>query len=264
MPNLKTSTKSLDSLLIALSRIGERVKVTSDKGLSDCDEKVWLLRETLELDQEFAQWDESQDWTYRPNIIGQVGQTNTTSEYNVGYWPGRVDIYFDRYIAGIWNIYRAARLYLSDMISRLSNGNRNSTTELKQVQEMDVLVQDVLSSIPYHLTDNLYGFLNQVDNGTPLTSIGKAASGLLVMHPLHVISNLSAVDPAVRSYLKKCLIWIRENMGVGQASVFAKVSGYMLYLVPCVPRAIRIILISCSYSPRASKRKTLLAAACLR
>lgn len=190
----------------------------------DCDEKVWLLREALELDQEFAQWDESQDRTYRPNIIGQVDQTSTTSEYNVGYWPGRLDIYFDRYIAGVWNIYRAARLYLSEMISSLSNGNRNSSTELKRVQEMDVLVQDVLSSIPYHLTDNLYGFLNQVDNGTPLASVGKVASGLLVMHPLHVISNLSAVDPAARSYLKKCLVWIGENMGVGQASVFAKVS----------------------------------------
>lgn len=143
----------------------------------DCDEKVWLLREALELDQEFAQWDESQDRTYRPNIIGQVDQTSTTSEYNVGYWPGRLDIYFDRYIAGVWNIYRAARLYLSEMISSLSNGNRNSSTELKRVQEMDVLVQDVLSSIPYHLTDNLYGFLNQVDNGTPLASVGKVASG---------------------------------------------------------------------------------------
>ena len=234
MPNFKTPTKSLDSLLSALLRIGERVKVTSTEGLMDCDEKVWLLREALELDQEFAQWDESQDRTYRPNTIGQVGQTSTTSEYNVGYWPGRADIYFDRYIAGIWNIYRAARLYLSEMISSLSNGSRNSTTELKQVQEMDILVHDVLSSIPYHLTDNLYGFLNQVDNGTPLASVGKVASGILVMHPLHVISNLSAVDPALRSYLKKCLVWIGENMGVGQASVFAKVSGYIYFFWPRV------------------------------
>jgi hypothetical protein len=262
MPNLKKSTKSLDSLLISLSRIGERVKVTSTEGLMDCDEKVWLLREALELDREFAQWDESQDRTYRPNIIGQVIKSSTAA-CNVGYWPGRVDIYFDRYIAGIWNIYRAARLYLSELISSLSNGNRTSTTDQKHVQDMENLVQDMISSIPYHLTDNLYGFLNQIDNGTPIASVGKAASGLLVMHPLHVISNLSTVDPAVRSYLKRCLVWIAENMGIGQASLFAKVSGYILHSRR-VPKSKRIILTSCSCRAQSSKLKTLLADVCLR
>jgi len=224
MPNPKASAKCLDSLLIALARIGDRVKVTSTEGLMDCDEKVWLLQDALKLDQEFAQWDDSQDRTYRPNIIGQVSKTSTISESNVGYWPGKVDIYVDRYIAGIWNVYRGARLYLSELISSLSNGSQNQSMDQKRAQNMDRLVQDVLSSIPYHLTDNLYGFLNQIDNGTPLASVGKAASGLLVMHPLHVISNLSTVDPAVRRYLKKCLVWIAEHMGIRQASLFAKVS----------------------------------------
>lgn len=223
MPNVTASTKSLDSLLIALARIGERVKITATEGLMDCDEKGWLLREALDLDREFKQWNEAQGQRNRPTMIGQVNKT-TAFECNVGYWPGRVDVYFDRYIAGIWNIYRAARLYLSELILSLSNGNRNPRTDPRHGQDMDELVQDVLSSIPYHLTENLYGFLNQIENRAPLANVGKVASGLFVMHPLHVISNLSLVDHDVRCYLKRCLLWIGENMGIGQASVFAKVS----------------------------------------
>lgn len=224
MPTSKASTKSLDILLVSLSRIGERVKITSTEGLMDCDEKAWLLREALDLDRELVQWSDFQDKSCRPTIIGQVGKPSEVSEYNVGYWPGKVDVYLDRCIAGIWNIYRAARLSLSELILHLSNGNRNPRTDPRHGQDMDELVQDVLSSIPYHLTENLYGFLNQIDNRAPLANVGKAASGLLVMHPLCVISNLSLVDPDVRRYLKRCLVWIGENMGIGQASVFANVS----------------------------------------
>ncbi|KAJ5136781.1 hypothetical protein N7448_005335 [Penicillium atrosanguineum] len=225
IPNGAVSTKSLDSLLISLARIGQRVKITATEGLMDCDEKGWLLLEALNLDREFVQWNESQDQIHRPTMIGQVSKT-TALECNVGYWPGRVDVYFDRYVAGIWNIYRAARLYLSELILNLSNGNRNPRTDPRHGQDMDDLVQGVLSSIPYHLTENLYGFLNQIDNGAPLANVGKAASGLFVMHPLHVISNLSLVDLDVRCYLKRCLLWIGDNMGIGQASVFAKSSTF--------------------------------------
>ncbi|KAJ5661817.1 uncharacterized protein N7477_009433 [Penicillium maclennaniae] len=204
MPNVTASTESLDSLLLALS---------------------WLLREALNLDGKFKQWSEAQSQRNRPTVIGQVSKT-TALESIVGYWPGRVDVYFDRYIAGIWNIYRAARLYLSELILTLSNGNRNPRTDPRHGQDMDDLVQDVLSSIPYHLTENLYGFLNQIDSGAPLANVGQAASGLFLMHPLHVISNLSLVDLDVRCYLKRCLLWIGKNMGIGQASLFSKSSTF--------------------------------------
>lgn len=72
MPNVTASTKSLDSLLIALARIGERVKITATEGLMDCDEKGWLLREALDLDREFKQWNEAQGQRNRPTMIGQV------------------------------------------------------------------------------------------------------------------------------------------------------------------------------------------------
>ncbi|KAJ6127298.1 C6 transcription factor [Penicillium sp. IBT 18751x] len=225
MPNVTASTESLDSLLIALVKMGGKVKITATDGLMDCDEKCWLLREALNLDQKFKQWSEAQSQRNRPTIIGQVSKT-TALESSVGYWPGRVDVYFDRYIAGIWNIYRAARLYLSELILKLSNGNRNPRTDPRHGQDMDDLVQDVLSSIPYHLTENLYGFLNQIDSGAPLANVGQAASGLFVMHSLHVISNLSLVDLDVRCYLKRCLLWIGKNMGIGQASLFSKSSKF--------------------------------------
>jgi hypothetical protein len=228
----------------------------------DCDEKAWLLREALDLDRELVQWSQSQDKLYRPTKIGQVDKPSEDSEYNVGYWPGNVDVYLDRCIAGTWNIYRAARLSLSELILHLSNGNRNPRTDPRHGQDMDELVQDVLSSIPYHLTENLYGFLNQIDNRAPLANVGKAASGLLVMHSLYVISNLSLVDPDVRRYLKSCLVWIGENMGIGQASVFVNVSRCVIRFV--LLKCERFTLTFCFTSLQQSILKILLAVACLR
>lgn len=137
-------------------------------------------------------------------------------------WPGRVDTYFDHYIAGIWNTSRAARLLLLDLILALSDA-LNDEDHARERGEASRLVKDVVASIPYHLTDDLGSFIGRGAERelTPRRVVG----GLLLMHPVFVASRVGTVRAEMREYLQECLVWIAENMGIGQAARFAKVGG---------------------------------------
>ena len=92
-----------------------------------------------------------------------MSQVQAGSRPGVGYWPGRVDIYFDLYVAGVWNICRTARLLPINMILRLSrllNDNQNNT---RKQQEALRLVEDIVSSIPFHLAEDLSAFLHGLE-----------------------------------------------------------------------------------------------------
>ncbi len=60
-------------------------------------------------------------------------------------------------------------------------------------------------------------------NAAAAMNPGRSVGGLLLMHTIYVASNLSIVPQQIRLYLKDCLEWIGMYMGIGQASLFAKV-----------------------------------------
>lgn len=156
-----------------------------------------------------------------------VGQINGVSSYpQPGFWPGRVDFYCDHCTANVWNTYRVARLLLLDLLVRLTpttNGTRDNEWE----DEIHLLLSEILASIPYHLVENMHLFIQEAARGA--TSIeargrGRLVGGLLLMKVLHITLQLESVVSQVRCYLQDCLQWIAENMGIGQASVYSKVT----------------------------------------
>ena len=96
-------------------------------------------------------------------------------------------------------------------------------------EEAQKLALNIASSIPYCLSENVHIFLDQTlasDETSKSMVPGPSVHGLLVMHTLYMVSNLSVVDPALKVYLKDCLEWIGLNMGIGQATMLSKVFTY--------------------------------------
>jgi hypothetical protein len=183
-----------------------------------------IKEEAIVLEQDLADWQKSRCPEFNPRTVGKIPQECTGSIADMGHWPGTVDSYFDLYVAGVWNTSRTARLLLISLILKLSkllNDNKDHTCEHENALH---LASDLLASIPYHLADDLQGFLHNKSTSQDTIEPGRAVGGLLLMHPLYVASTLLIVPPQMREYMRACLAWIGTNMGIGQASIFAKVS----------------------------------------
>ena len=238
-PYSNNSSQSLDNLLLAFGPIWRKADAffgyALNHPLTQSDDLNQLKNEAIALDQAFAKWQEAQVKDFNPWTVGHVSQVQAGSRPGVGYWPGRIDMYFDLYVAGVWNTSRTARVLLINMILSLSrhlNDNENNT---RKQQDALRLVEDIISSIPFHLAEDLSAFLHRLQGGevgkaemgkesVAATLIpGRPVGGLLLMHSIYVASKLSIVPQQMREYMDDCLEFIAKYMGIGQASLFAKV-----------------------------------------
>jgi hypothetical protein len=184
-----------------------------------------LKNASIALNQQFIDWKDSRVAEFKPTTIGNISPRHQESEIAVGYWPGKVDTYFDFYTAGVWNIFRAARLLLLLLIIKLSDENDTCS---EYIHAANRIVEDMAASIPYHLTDNLQVFISQLGKKEEIIDPGKYLGGMLLMHPLYVASEMPFVHDGMRECLKRCLAWIGEHMGFGQATVLANVRNLVL------------------------------------
>ena len=185
------------------------------------------MKESIALNQRFDEWEDSRVIEFKPTKIGNVRQRHKESEIAVGYWLGKVDTYFDLYVASVWNIFRAARLLLIKLIIKLSDTIGENDNCIEHIHTANRIVEDMIASVPYHLTDNLQVFLSQLSRNTEIIDPGKYLGGLLLMHPLYVASEMPFVPEKMQEYMRKCLAWIGLNMGLGQATLFANVREIM-------------------------------------
>ncbi|KFY75157.1 hypothetical protein V499_04856 [Pseudogymnoascus sp. VKM F-103] len=190
-----------------------------------------LKADAMSLYNQFAHWQATQPDILKPHLLGHIPALCHGSAAQAGAWPGRVETYFDHYIAGVWNTSRAARLLLLDLILALSDALNDGEDHVRERTEAARLIDDIAASIPYHLTDDLRSF---VDGGADRElKPGRAVGGLLLMHPLFVASRVGTVGEEMREYLQECLMWIARNMGIGQAARFAKVRGLVFVGTRC-------------------------------
>ena len=127
----------------------------SNNRLAGTDDLHQLKNEAIALDQSLAKWQEAQAEDNKPCTIGHVSQGQAGSKLAVGYWPGKVDTYFDLYLAGVWNISRTARILLLDLIQQLSKVLNDSDNQIREHKVALCLVEDIISSIPFHLEESL-------------------------------------------------------------------------------------------------------------
>ncbi|KAL3446437.1 hypothetical protein BJX65DRAFT_131202 [Aspergillus insuetus] len=218
--------KDLDTLFLRLEPMCRFSEI--ELSLHDTEQLHLLLAEASALDTDIAEWQEAQIDKLKPITIGNIKPSHTTTSRHfspgVGSWPGRVDVYFDMYFATIWNISRTARCLLLDFILRLSEILRErepSDDHARHTQYLMTQLCDVIASIPYFLAEDAQAFLRD-DTTQDIANTGRTAGGLLLMHQLYALSKLPMVFPEMRDYFNRCLAWIGERMGIGQASLFAK------------------------------------------
>jgi hypothetical protein len=181
-----------------------------------------LKAECMALDRRFAEWQDSQVPEFKPTVIGHISRSKYEPEIAVGYWPGKIDTYLDLSVAGVWNIFRAARLLLITLIIKSSDPRVADDSCVDHLRTANRVVEDMVASIPYHLVDNLPGFLSELGACTEIRDPGRSLGGLLFMHPLYIASKTPFLSRNTREYMRRCLTWIGSNMGLAQATLLAK------------------------------------------
>ena len=222
----RNASQGIDDLILNFGPIFIRAEALLAEPLTALDELNQSKRKAIALNQAFVQWQEAQIEDVKPWTVGHVSQGRAPSKAEVGYWPGKVDAYFDLYVAGVWNTACIFRLLLLDMIVRLSKVLNENDSHISEQHAALRLVEDIFASIPFHLAEDLQVFLcNTQDENAAARSIrpGRPVGGLLLLHPLCIASKLSIVPPRLQDYTRDCLDWIATNMGIGQASLLTKV-----------------------------------------
>ncbi|THC94915.1 hypothetical protein EYZ11_005598 [Aspergillus tanneri] len=219
--------QNLDCLLLKLGSLWQKSEnfLSTSPGPLFFDELYGLKEEAKTLDQDLALWQKDQGDDFKPTTIGYVSPGQDPSSPGVGCWSGRVDTYVDLYVAGVWNVSRIARCFLINLVLRLSSILDGIGDHSQELQDVLQQLGDIIASIPYHLTEDLLGFVAQGGKSPKITSPGRPVGGLLLLHPVYVASQLPVVPAEMQVYMRKCLAWIGTHMGIGQASLLAKVSN---------------------------------------
>lgn len=215
LPSLRGPSGTLGHLLAEVESLYSRSELL--EGGNDVSE---VMEDAMALFSKFSEWQDTRTFDFRPTTAGRVRSRDDTDPPTAGFWPGNIDTYFDLYVAGIWNIFRTARLLLITIITRLSQQLEDNRRP-EYLGEAQKIFQDIAASVPYHLVDNLPVFTSEISETTEVTDVGKHLGGLLLMHPLYVVTKMRCLGEAQRRYARDCLLWIGSNMGVGQAIVLA-------------------------------------------
>ncbi|KAL4862125.1 hypothetical protein BDV12DRAFT_203344 [Aspergillus spectabilis] len=215
--------KDLDDLLLRLQPfydVSEMI-IIDQVTLLGLDKLQNLQTEAIALKNDIDEWQQAQPNHFRPTKIGRIVPNTAHSGPQIGYWPGRIDVYPDFYVAATWNVSRVARCFLIYLISRLSDALGENSDLLNTLEEASSQVEDIVASIPYHLSDDIQVFIQHADKRAMIEP-GRTAGGLLLMHPLYVISKLPIIAREMQDYILDCLLWIGYHMGIGQATVLAE------------------------------------------
>ncbi|KFA71345.1 hypothetical protein S40288_08961 [Stachybotrys chartarum IBT 40288] len=213
LPSSNTQALCLDNLLIQLDTLWSQFQDPSP-GL---DLHV-LWTKCVALRDGFTTWENGLAKETRPIAVQRLKGCSNDPDIACGSWPGRIDTYPDLYVASVRNTSRAGQIMLLVLMMKLSWLLGHSLDHLESA--IIVHTEDIIASIPYHLAENLYEFLETPSDG--IADPGKTLGGLLVMQPLYVASKVDCIDESMRTYLRRSLQWIASNMGIGLAARLAE------------------------------------------
>jgi hypothetical protein len=196
-----------------------------------------LLRRAQELEQGYLDWidNHTEMWHYKTIawVDAILGSDLSSSEV----YPGRVDMYSDLNIAGMWNNVRVARLFLAGIVIRcaawiVSPIDYRTTPEYASASRLGTeMINDMIASIPFHLgwsdgqgRDNFRtGGMSGFACGEDHNSAGKALGAYFLAWPLFTINCSDFTTDAQRRWVIGRLKYMSEIMGLNQASVLSHV-----------------------------------------
>ncbi|KAL2813214.1 hypothetical protein BDW59DRAFT_178279 [Aspergillus cavernicola] len=226
-PASNHAVHNLDSILIKCHPLFEHANTQLQNPSATLHKLQGTLDHALAIELAFAHWNANQDASWKANIVGYITQMETEASSCPFAWPSPVHAYFDIYVAAVMNTYRKTYLMLLDILIRLASrigGSIQMDAVTRWEQQAYILINDIIASIPYHLTNNPHDYQRAILSPSSSPGIGRSVGGLLLLHPLYVLSTCSIVPPPIHTYARKCLAWIGQYMGIGQGTLMSK--GY--------------------------------------
>ncbi|EMC99034.1 hypothetical protein BAUCODRAFT_388100 [Baudoinia panamericana UAMH 10762] len=190
-----------------------------------------LMSEILAFKAELRTWS-----SWQPEAMKPTTAVRFTQAYTLRF-PAvedllcpitRADTYADYFVAGMWMSYRQCQLHLTNLLCRISRtlskdpeAYDRSREHAKLQREVQDLVDDMYAAIPFMLVGE------QIRGSRPEGSLWNHArppmllGGLDLQWTLFTASILDIVSSDVRRNIRSILLWIGENLGLGQATVLA-------------------------------------------
>lgn len=149
-------------------------------------------------------------------------------------YVGRVDAYIDMFICYILNWARAARLYVRNTAMRCRawllgpEGDYREGPEYEATRVLcEALIADIVASVPY-----VFGAARASSGYTEGSGGGRyqppSLAGVFCMWPVFAAASSDYATETQRTFMKRTLKYISEEMGIGQAAILAGVSGRFL------------------------------------
>ncbi|KAL4802572.1 hypothetical protein BDV18DRAFT_163974 [Aspergillus unguis] len=225
-PASNDTVHDLDAILIKCHPLFERANNQLQDPTTSLDDLQQTFAQALVIKREFSRWDAHKDAAWAPRTVGSISETDAESSSCPYVTPGPIHSYYDVYVGAVMNTYRKTYLMLLDVLIRLAP--RSALEETKSpvawVEQSSILINDMIASIPYHLAKDPKQYLISIVSRSGAPAVGRHVGGLLLLHPLYVLSTCSVVPASTQSYVRRCLAWIGEHMGIGQAKVMSQ--GY--------------------------------------
>ncbi|PYH90622.1 hypothetical protein BO71DRAFT_387273 [Aspergillus ellipticus CBS 707.79] len=219
------SVQNLDTVLIRCHPLFERANSQLADPNSSSETLQATFADALTLEEAFSQWTPSQSEAWHPQLICSLRATKSNCPY---YRPGPVHAYFDVYVAAVMNTYRKTYLMLLEVLIKIAPRLSQTDRTTKWMKQSHLLIDDIVASIPYHLARNLHEYTE-----TGQSAVGRPVGGLLLLHPLFVVSTCTIVPPPIQAYVRRCLAWIGKHMGIGQATLLSEArSDQPLPIIP--------------------------------
>lgn len=193
-----------------------------------------LLQATQDLEADYEAHTRGLPLAWKAMTLRYMRATDPPIMGGIRY-EGRIDAYVDMFICYILNWARAARLYMRNTAMRCHAWLLGPEREYKDTPEYhasavvgQALVEDIVSSVPY-----VFGVARPGEQAA-LQSPSQpyhppSLAGVFCMWPVFAAASSDFATETQRTFLKKTLKYISEEMGIGQASILAGVSVIFLF-----------------------------------
>lgn len=191
-----------------------------------------LIDECRSLDSVLKKWPSQMPAEWKYCREGPVYDSPGENAYEQAEtYLGAIDQYYDVWVAGVWNSWRCARMFVNAIIMRcyswLSAESTDDVLEepdfIHAQQTMQEMADDICASVPFHLGHGLPTCM--ADPFLPPEHFreamkqrqGNGLTAYFLLWPLFVARSASTISQTQRAWIRGRLVAMATRFGIHQA-----------------------------------------------
>jgi len=200
-------------------------------------EVVHLMEDSKAADARLSEWPDTLAPSWNPQTAATM-ESDPGDIDNAEIWPGNIDVYYDVWVASIWNSYRASRIFVQAVVVRCIQW-LGSSLQYKQLPEfkaataiLQQMVDETSASVPYHMgwgvsEKDLTESTLPPPQGLPFVRPNHAQSvtalgGYFLLWPLFTAASVVTVPAEQRQWLRGRLLHIAKRFGMNRGTLLAQ------------------------------------------